>query len=363
MDAAFELGLYTFGDLMPDVPAGKAVGAQQRLSEILAAAKLADASGLDVFAVGEHHRPDMAVSATPVVLAAIAAVTERIRLASAVTILSTADPVLVFEDFATVDLISGGRAEIIAGRGIFTESFPLFGYDLADYDDLFAEKLELLMQINAAERVTWQGRFRPPLKETPIPPRPAQSRLPIWVGTGGTQSSIVRAGALGLPLALANISMPPAKLAPAADLYRRTGRQSGHAASALKVSIATHMHIKENSQDALNTFYPHYAGYFFTHTPSQYRAQEVTRADYEERAAPHGAIFVGSPQQIIDKILFERELFGHQRFLAQIDIGGLPFAEVARVIELFAAKVAPVIRGAVGSASRRIDLDGTFKLR
>ena len=225
---AFELGLYTFGDLMPEAQPGKAVGAQQRLAEILAAAKLADASGLDVFAVGEHHRLDMAVSATPVVLAAIAAVTERIRLASAVTILSTADPVVVFEDFATVDLISGGRAEIIAGRGIFTESFPLFGYDLADYDDLFAEKLELLMQLNAAERVTWQGRFRSALKDAPIPPRPAQSRLPIWVGTGGTQSSIVRAGALGLPLALANISMPPAKLAPLADLYRRTGMQAGH---------------------------------------------------------------------------------------------------------------------------------------
>jgi probable LLM family oxidoreductase len=348
MDAAFELGLYTFGDLMPEAQAGKAVGAQQRLAEIIAAAKLADASGLDVFAVGEHHRLDMAVSATPVVLAAIAAVTERIRLASAVTVLSTADPVLVFEDFATVDLISGGRAEIIAGRGIFTESFPLFGYDLADYDDLFAEKLELLMRLNSAERVTWQGRFRPPLKDAPIPPRPAQGRLPIWVGTGGTQSSIVRAGALGLPLALANISLPPAKLAPLADLYRRTGLQAGHALRALKVSLATHMHIRQNSQDALNAFYPHYAGYFLTHTPSQYRAQEITRADYEERAGPNGPIFVGSPQQIIDKILYERELFGHQRFLAQIDIGGLQFVEVARVIELFAAKVAPVIRGAVG---------------
>ena len=335
--------------LCRNAQAGKAVSAQQRMAEILAAAKLADASGLDVFAVGEHHRLDMAVSATPVVLAAIAAVTERIRLASAVTILSTADPVVVFEDFATVDLISGGRAEIIAGRGIFTESFPLFGYDLADYDDLFAEKLELLMQLNTAERVTWQGRFRPPLKDAPISPRPSQSRLPIWVGTGGTQSSIVRAGALGLPLALANISLPPAKLAPLADLYRRTGMQAGHAAGTLKISIATHMHIKENSQDALDTFYPHYADYFFTHTPSQYRAQEVTRAEYEERAAPHGAIFVGSPQQIIDKILYERELFGHQRFLAQIDIGGLPFAEVARVIELFATKVAPVIRDAVGT--------------
>jgi probable LLM family oxidoreductase len=345
MGETFELGFYTFGDLTPDGQTGKAISAQQRLTEILAAAKLADASGLDVFAVGEHHRLDMAVAATAVVLAAIAATTERVRLASAVTILSTADPVTVFEDFATVDLISGGRAEIIAGRGIFTESFPLFGYNLADYDELFSEKLELLIMLNTAERVTWQGRFRPSLHEAPIPPRPAQSRLPIWIGTGGTQSSIQRAGALGLPLALANISLPPAKLAPMVDLYRRTGLQAGHNASDLKVSLATHMYIRENSQDALNEFYPYYAAYFLTHAASQYRAQQITRADFDGRASQHGAIFVGSPQQIVDKILYERELFGHQRFLAQIDIGGLPFANVARVIELFATKVAPVIRG------------------
>ena len=342
----FELGLFTFGDLMPDTPAAKAIGAQQRLAEILAAAQLADASGLDVFAVGEHHRLDMAISATPVVLGAIAAVTRRVRLASAVTILSTADPVRVFEDFATVDLISGGRAELIAGRGIFTESFPLFGYDLADYDALFTEKLDLLLKLNAAERVTWQGRFRPALHDAPIPPRPAQRELPIWVGTGGTPESVERAGALGLPLALANISVPPAKLAPLAPLYREAATRAGHDAKKLKLSIATHMHMQKNSQAALDTFYPHYAGYFATHSASQYRAQQITRAAYDERAGVHGAIFVGSPQQIIDKILYERELFGHDRFLAQIDIGGLPYADVARVIELFAGEVAPVVRRA-----------------
>jgi probable LLM family oxidoreductase len=348
MTRAFELGLYTFGELTPDATTGRAIGAQQRLAEILAAAKLADDAGLDVFAVGEHHRLDMAVSATPVVLAAIAARTERIRLASAVTILSTADPVRVFEDFSTVDLISGGRAELIVGRGVFTESFPLFGCDLADYDDLFAEKLELLQQLNAAERVTWQGRFRSALHDAPISPRPAQGRLPIWVGSGGTPSSVERAGALGLPLALANISIPPAQLAPMSDLYRRTAIEAGHAADDLRFSIATHMHVQENSQDALNEFYPHYAGYFRNHTPAHFRAHEITRADYEKRASPHGALFVGSPQQIIDKILYERELFGHQRFLAQIDIGGLPFARVAEVIELFATKIAPAVRSAVG---------------
>jgi probable LLM family oxidoreductase len=349
MGEAFELGLYTFGELTPDAHTGQAIGARQRLAEIIEAAKLADAAGLDVFAVGEHHRLDMSVSATAVVLAAIAAVTRRIRLASAVTILSTADPVKVFEDFSTVDLISGGRAEIIAGRGIFTESFPLFGFDLADYDDLFAEKLELLIKLNTAERVTWQGRFRTALDDAAISPRPAQGRLPIWVGTGGTQNSVVRAGALGLPLALANISIPPAQLAPLADLYRRSGMEAGHDPSALRVSIATHMHVEDNSQDARDAFYPHYAGYFRNHTPTQYRAREITCAAYEELAGPHGALFVGSPQQIIDKILYERELFGHQRFLAQIDIGGLPLPKVARVIELFASKVAPVIRREVGA--------------
>jgi len=344
MSEAFELGLYTFGELTPDARTGNAISARQRLADILDAARLADDAGLDVFAVGEHHRLDMAVSATPVVLAAIAAKTERIRLGSAVTILSTADPVRVFEDFATVDLLSGGRAEIIAGRGAFTESFPLFGYDLADYDDVFAEKLDLLLKLNAAERVTWRGRFRPALNDAPIPPRPAHGRLPIWLGTGGTPASVERAGMLGLPLALANITQPPAKLAPLAELYRRTGLNAGHDARDLKISIATHMHIADDSQDALDAFYPHYSAYFRTHVPSQFRAREITRADFEALAAPHGCLFVGSPQQIIDKILYERELFGHQRFQAQIDIGGLPFAKVARVIELFATKVGPAVR-------------------
>jgi len=348
MAEQFEFGLYTFGELTPDPQTGRAIGARQRIADIVAAAKLADSAGIDVFAVGEHHRLDMAVSATPVVLAAIAASTRSIRLASAVTILSTADPVRVFQDFATVDLISGGRAEIIVGRGAFTESFPLFGYDLADYDEVFAEKLELLLQLNDAERVTWQGRFRSPLNDAEISPRPAQRRLPIWVGTGGTPASVARAGALGLPLALANISLPPAQLAPLAALYRDAGAKAGHAAENLNISIATHMHIAKDSQDAMRTFYPHYAGYFHHHAATQYRAREITPADHERLAAPQGPLFVGSPQQIIDKILYERELFGHQRFLAQIDIGGLPFASVARVIELFATEVAPAVRRQIG---------------
>jgi probable LLM family oxidoreductase len=344
-----DIGLYTFGERTPHWADGRAVSAQQRLQDVLAAARLADQAGFAVFALGEHHRLDFTIAATPVVLAAVAQVTARVRLASAVTILSTADPVRVFEDFATVDLLSGGRAEVIAGRGVFTESFPLFGYDLADQDELFAEKLDLLLQLNAAEHVTWQGRFRPALRDAPIPPRPLQAQLPIWVGTGGTKNSVIRAGTLGLPLAFANIGLPPAQLAPLADLYRRTGIEAGHPAADLKVAVASHLHVAKSSQDAMDTFYPHYAAYFRNHTPSQYRAREITRDAYEQLASPDGPLFVGSPQQIVDKILHEYELFGHQRFLAQIDIGGLPYAKVAQVIELIASDVMPVVQRATAA--------------
>jgi alkanesulfonate monooxygenase SsuD/methylene tetrahydromethanopterin reductase-like flavin-dependent oxidoreductase (luciferase family) len=340
---AFKWGLYTFGELTPDPQTGRAITAQQRLSEVLIAAKLADKAGLDVFAVGEHHRSDMSISATAVVLAAIAAQTRSIRLASAGVVLSTADPVRVFEEFSTLDLLSAGRAELVVGRGAFTESFPLFGCDLADNDNLFAHKLELLLKLNAAERVSWSGRFRPALHDAAVPPRPVHGQLPIWVGTGGTPNSVERAGALGLPLALANISLPPAKLAPVVDLYRRSGVLAGYTAKQLQLSVGTHMHINKNSQDARRDFFPYYASYFRNHTPTQYRAQEITQSEYEIRAGRQGPLFVGSPQEIIDKICYQRELFDNQRFLAQIDIGGLPLSNVARVIELIATEIMPVI--------------------
>jgi probable LLM family oxidoreductase len=339
-----QFGVFTFADLTPNRQTGQTISAEQRLKEVLAQAKLADDVGFEVFGLGEHHRLDFAISATPVVMAAIARETRRIRLASAVTILSTADPVRVYEDFATVDLLSGGRAEIIAGRGVFTESFPLFGYDLADQDALFAEKLELLLKLDASERVTWHGRFRSPLENAEIPPRPLQRPLPVWIGIGGTPGSAERAGTLGLPLAMANISLPPAKLAPVIERYRRAAEQAGHDPSRLPVSIAAHLHVQPNSQDALDAFYPHYHDYFRTHSADQYRVRQISRADYDALAGPHGPLFVGSPQQIVDKLLYERELFGHQRFMAQIDIGGLPYGKVAAVIELLARAVMPALR-------------------
>lgn len=340
-----EIGLYTFADMTPDPATGRMISVAQRYAEILAAAELADQAGLSVYAFGEHHRLDIAISSPAIVMAAVAARTRRIRVASAVTILSTLDPVRVFEDFATVDLISGGRAEIIAGRGTFIESFPLFGCSLDDYAALFDEKLDLLLKLASSERVTWQGRFRPPLDDAQISPRPVQEPLPIWIGTGGNAENAANAARLGLPLTLANITLPPANLAPQVRDYQRIGAEAGFGPDRIRVSLAGHMHVGETSQGARDDFYPHYARYFLLHAPKQSYAREIPRDEYEKRAAAEGPLFVGSPQEIVDKILWERELFGHQRYLAQIDIGGLPFASVARTIELLEAKVLPAISG------------------
>jgi alkanesulfonate monooxygenase SsuD/methylene tetrahydromethanopterin reductase-like flavin-dependent oxidoreductase (luciferase family) len=278
-------------------------------------------------------------------MAAIGAATKRIRLTSAVTILPTLDPVRVFQDFATVDLLSGGRAEITVGRGAFVESFPLFGYEIENYDALFAEKLDLLMKLNASERVTWQGKFRTPLADAEISPRPANGTLPIWIGVGGTPESAVRAGRLGLPLTLANITQPPAKFAPQIEAYREAGAAAGHEPEALKVAIAGHLFIGKDSKTARDDFYPHYAAYFRDHAVKGKYAMEISREEFDKRAAPDGPLYVGSVQEIVDKIGRGRELFRHDRYLGQIDIGGLPYAKVAEGVELLAGEVLPKVRG------------------
>ena len=338
-----ELGVYTFGDITPDPATGRAIGVAERYAEIVAAAKLADAAGLGVFGVGEHHRLDIAIASPAVVMAALAAVTKRIRLASAVTVLPTLDPVRVFQDFATVDLLSGGRAEIIAGRGAFTESYPLFGNDAAEKDALFAEKLDLLLKLNDNERVTWHGRFRSPLDNAEISPRPVD-KLAIWVGVGGTAESAIRAGELGLPVILANITQPPANFAGQIAAYRQRFSARGHDPRNLKVAVSTHVHVAKESQAALDEFYPYYNAYFSAHLRRAAPAGVVPRDLYDQRAAATGPIFVGSPQQIVDKLCYERELFGIDRFLAQVDLGGMPYAKVARSIELLATEVLPKVR-------------------
>lgn len=339
-----EIGIYTFGDITTDPVTGRTVTPAERYRDILAAAKLADEAGLAVFGVGEHHRLDIPISSPAIVLSAVAAVTQRIRLASTVTILSTLDPVRVFQDFASLDLVSGGRAEIIAGRGAFLESFPLFGLDLADYDALFYEKLDLLMQLNRSERATWQGRFRTPLDDAAISPRPIQPAIPVSAGVGGNPESALQAARRGLPLTLANITRPPADFAGQIADYRRAGAEAGFGPATLTVALAGHMHIGESAEEARAEFFPRYSAYFRSHAPKTSYAADVPRAEFDKRAAPDGPLFVGSADEIVDKLGRGHELFGHRRYLAQVDIGGLPFAKVARTIELLATRVIPAVK-------------------
>lgn len=339
-----EIGLYTFGDLGPDPQTGKTISIQQRLHEVLAIGKLTEDVGLDIFGVGEHHRLDYAVSAPPVVLAAVAQNTKRIKLTSATTVLSTVDPVRLFEDFATLDLISNGRAEIITGRGAFVESFPLFGHDLNDYDELFDENIRLLQQLNTNEIVNWQGSFRSPLTNSMIAPRPAQEKLPIWVGVGGTPESAIRAGKLGTGLALVILGGDPIRFKPLVDLYRQAGVEAGHSLEDLKVAVTGHTYIAKTSQQAKDEFYPYYANYWGYVNKQRGMGTRISRSDFDHMASPETGLFVGSPQQIIEKILHQHELFGHHRFIAQMDIGGLPFSKVAASIEMLATQVAPIVR-------------------
>ena len=333
-----ELGLYTFAEL-PDAGADPAA----RLRDLFEEAQLADELGLDVFGVGEHHRPDFAVSAPAVALAAIAERTARIRLTSAVTVLSSDDPVRVFEEFSTLDLLSGGRAEIMAGRGSFIESFPLYGYDLADYDSLFAEKLELLLRLRESERVTWSGSHRAPLDDVGVYPRPGRE-IPVWIAVGGNPDSAVRAGALGLPMALAIIGGLPERFAPFAELHRRAALQAEREPPAL--SINSHGYVADTSQRALDESFPAVSA-MMNRIGRERGWSPMLRQDYDAAATRRGANFVGSPQQVVEKILFQHEIFGHDRFLLQTSVGPLPHAQVLRSIELFGTEVAPAVRKAL----------------
>ncbi|TCM99313.1 putative LLM family oxidoreductase [Paenibacillus sp. BK033] len=335
----FEIGLYTFGDLIPDPASGTTISAQRRMKEIIDAAKLADEAGLDIFGVGEHHRLDFAVSSPPVILAAIAQATKQIKLTSATTVLSTVDPVRLFEDFATLDLLSGGRAEIIAGRGAFVDSFPLFGYKLEDYHALFAENIELLLELGKQETITWNGQFRSSLSDLEIAPRPKQPELPVWIGVGGTPQSAHNAGRLGLGMNLALLGGTPERAKPLADIYRQAGQQAGHEPSKLRVAVSSHGYISDTSQQALHEFYPYYSSYL-----GQFAGRKMSQAEFGRIASPETAFAVGSPEQVIEKILHQHELFKHDRFMLQMDVGGMPFGKVATAIELLAAKVAPVVR-------------------
>ncbi len=331
-----ELGVYTFAEVTP----GAIESPAQRLRDLIEEIELADQVGLDVFGVGEHHRPDFAVSAPAVVLAAAAERTRTIRLSSAVTVLSSDDPVRVFQQFSTLDLLSGGRAEIMAGRGSFIESFPLFGYELADYDLLFAEKLELLLELRRSTHVSWSGSTRAAIDDRGVYPRPLHE-LPIWIAVGGTPESAVRAGMLGLPMALAIIGGLPERFAPFAEIHRRAAIEAGHAPPPL--SINSHGFIADTSQQAADASFGPVAT-VMDRIGRERGWPPMSRDDFDRARTLRGANFVGSPQEVIDKIMFQHEIFGHQRTLLQFTVGPMPHASVMRSIELFGTEVAPVIR-------------------
>jgi probable LLM family oxidoreductase len=331
-----ELGIYTFGERTDP-----ALTSERRLADLLEEIELADQVGLDVFGVGEHHRPEFTVSAPAVVLAAAASRTQRIRLTSAVSVISSDDPVRVFQDFATLDLLSGGRAEIMAGRGSFIESFPLFGYDLDDYDELFAEHLDLLLALRESEHVSWSGRHRPAIAGLGVYPRPVQDPLPVWIAVGGNPPSAVRAGSLGLPMALAIIGGLPERFAPLAELHRQAAAQAGHDTPAL--SINSHGFVAGTSQAAAGTAFGPFKA-LMDKIGRERGWPPMSREQFEASRTLRGANFVGSPQEVTEKILFQHEIFGHQRFLIQFSVGTLPHADLMRSIELFGTEVAPVVR-------------------
>jgi probable LLM family oxidoreductase len=340
-----EIGIYTFGEVTPDARTGEQISVEQRVRNLIEEIELADRVGLDVFGVGEHHRPDYVISAPAVVLAAAAERTKRIRLTSAVNVLSSDDPVRVFQQFATLDLLSGGRAEIMAGRGSFIESFPLFGYDLRDYDTLFDEKLELLLKVRESETVSWSGRHRPPVEERGVYPRPVQDPLPVWIAVGGTPESAVRAGTLGLPMALAIIGGEPARFAPFAELFRRAAKAAGHD-PAPAFSINSHGFIADSSEEAAETAYGPMK-LMMDRIGRERGWPPMSRAAFDASRALDGATFVGTPDEVVEKILWQHAIFGHDRFLIQLTIGSIPHEQVLHAIELLGTEVAPRVRAEV----------------
>ncbi len=341
-----EIGIDSFAALLLDNGTGKTPSGVDAMSDLLDRIERADQVGLDVFGMGEHHRPECLDSAPAVILAAAAARTKRIRLTSAVTVLSAADPVRVFQEYATLDLISQGRAELVVGRGSSIEAFPLFGFDLDDYDELFAEKLELLLAVRDQEGLHWSGKFRPALTGQGIYPRPVQPKLPIWLGVGGTPESFVRAGALGLPLMVAIIGGDTHRFRPLVDLYREAGRRAGHAPDDLKVGLHSLGYVAETTRQAHEEFFPGYAR-TFNKRARERGGSPVTRAHFDMQAGPQGALLVGSPEEVAAKILRHSEaLGGISRVTFQQDVAALPHTKIMQSIELLGTRVAPLLHAA-----------------
>ncbi len=340
-----ELGIGMFGDLQIDPATGKIQPTQQRLQEIIEEIKLMDEVGLDFFGMGEHHRPDYAVASPEIILAAAATVTKHIKLGSAVSVLSSTDPVKLYQDFATVDLISGGRAELMAGRGSFIESFPLFGYDLKDYSDLFEEKLDLLLKINKNEIVNWSGKFRKPLVNQQVLPRATDNNLPIWIAVGGTTSSVIRAGKLGLPVMFAIIGGAWEQFKPLFEMYEQAYADNGHDKSKFQVGVHMHAFFGQNGREVADKYYPIYAAQMNRIGASR-GWPPYQRTQYDFGRSPHGHLVIGDPNEAIDKILAVKETFGLTRFSAHMDVGSPDHKDMMKAIEIYGTQIAPKVREA-----------------
>lgn len=340
----FEIGIMTFGEVTKDPVTGRTPSPRQRVRETIEQAQLADQVGLDVFGVGEHHRGDFVGSAPTILLAAAAQATRNIRLTSSVTVLSSEDPVRVWEQFATIDLLSAGRAEIIAGRGSYTESFPLFGYDLADYADLFREKLDLLLQIRDRNPLTWSGRFRAPLLDADIAPRADGDSIPIWVGVGGSPASAISTGRLGLPMALALLFGPITFHEQTVVLYRAAAEQAGHDPLNLPISINAHGYVGRTSQEARDTMYPYFAQGMADNNHQRGAGVSIPRPAFDAQAGPRSGLLVGSTQEVVDKLLAYHELYGVTRAIIQMGFGGMPQQQHLDAIERLGTEVAPAVR-------------------
>ncbi|MCJ1721784.1 LLM class flavin-dependent oxidoreductase [Listeria ivanovii] len=334
-----EFGLYTLGDHMPNPQTGERISAQQRLKEIIETATLAEQAGIDFYSVGESHQEYFVTQAHAVVLAAIAQATEKIKVASSATILSTSDPVRVFENFATLDLISNGRAELIAGSASRIGLFDLLGYDLQDYEALFEEKFDLLLQISRQERVNWHGKFRAPLNDAQILPRPLNSSMPIWRAVGGPPASAIKAGIAGVPMSIATLGGPASIFKRSIDAYREAANRSGYDASELPVAVTGLFYVAETTQLAQREVYPHINEGMKLSNGSGFPKQT-----FAQGASVKDVLNVGSPQQIIEKILYQHELFGHQRYMAQLDFGGVPFHKIMENIELIGNEILPAVK-------------------
>ena len=338
-----EIGIHTFASADFKDENGELISNSQALEELLERIEYADKIGIDEVGIGEHHRKEFLDSAAHIILSAAAARTKNIRLTSAVTVLSVSDPVRVFQNFATLDLISNGRAEIIAGRGSFTESYPLFGYNMHDYNALYAEKLDLLLNIRDNEVVNWAGKFRPDLVEQAVYPRPIQDPLPIWVGVGGTPESFVRAGVLGLPLMIAIIGGETHRFAPLVELYRNAGEKAGHDPEKLKVGVHSLGYVAETREQAIKEFFPGYAE-MFTKIGRERGWPPVTMSHFESQIGPTGALVVGNVEEVAEKVLRHSEVLGGlSRFSFQLDVAGLSHQQLMKSIELIGTKVSPLI--------------------